>query len=93
MLYKFVRDKPESSARIEVKTPQDVGLSEKDIENFLKSRLSEVVSEDQLMLIGQEREWQEEADLLTLDKDRTLYIFELKKWESRQENLASDTIS
>ena len=87
MLCKFVKDKPESSPRMEVKTPQDVGLSEKDIENFLKSRLSEVVSEDQLMLIGQEREWQEEADLLALDKDGTLYIFELKKWESKQENL------
>ena len=39
------------------------------------------------MLIGQERRFQEEADLLALDKDGTLYIFELKRWESRSENL------
>lgn len=87
MLYKLVKDRIESSVRMEIRTPQDVGLVEVDIENFLKSRLHEIVSEDQLMLIGQERKWQEEADLLALDKDGTLYIFELKRWESRSENL------
>ena len=39
------------------------------------------------MLIGQERVFQAEADLLALDKDGVLYIFELKRWESRQEDL------
>ena len=87
MLYKLVKDRIESSARMEIKTPDEVGLSEENIENFLKSRLNEIVSEDQLMLIGQERRFQEEADLLALDKDGTLYIFELKKWESESENL------
>ena len=87
MLYKLVKKRTESSVRMELKTPQDVGLSEKNIENFLTSRPHEIVSEDQLMLIGQERRWQEEADLLALDKDGTLYIFELKKWKSRSENL------
>ena len=87
MLYKLVKDRIESSVRMEIRTPQDVGLMEADIENFLKSRLHEIVSEDQLMLIGQERKLQEEADLLALDKDGTLYIFELKRWESNSENL------
>ena len=87
MLYKLVKRRIESSVRMELKTPQDVGLSEENIENFLKSRLNEIVSEDQLMLIGQERKRQEEADLLALDKDGTLYIFELKKWQSEPENL------
>ena len=87
MLYKLVKDRIESSARMEIKTPDEVGLSEENIENFLKSRLNEIVSEDQLMLIGQERKWKEEADLLALDKDGTLYIFELKKWQSEPENL------
>ena len=39
------------------------------------------------MLIGQERSGQEEADLLALDEEGTLYIFELKRWESNQENI------
>ena len=87
MLYKLNVDEIESSARMEVKTPADFNLKEEDIENFLKSRLGEIVSEDQLMLIGQERKGQEEADLLALDKDGVLYIFELKRWESNQENI------
>ncbi len=87
MLYKLNIAEIESSERMKVKTPQDCGLKEKDIENFLKSRLGEVVSEDQLMLIGQERTGQEEADLLALDKDGVLYIFELKRWKSKPENI------
>ena len=87
MLYKLNKDAIESSVRMEIKTPSDVNLQEKDIENFLKSRLGEIVSENQLMLIGQERQRQEEADLLALDKEGTLYIFELKRWESNPENL------
>ena len=87
MLYKLNKDAIESSQRIEIKTPSDLGLKEEDIENFLKSRLSEVVSEDQLMLIGQERKAKEEADLLALDKEGVLYIFELKRWEANPENL------
>ena len=39
------------------------------------------------MLIGQERKWQEEPDLLALDKEGALYIFELKRWESISENI------
>ena len=87
MLYKLNKDAIESSARMEIKTPSDFSLREIDIENFLKSRLGEIVSENQLMLIGQERRRQEEADLLALDKEGVLYIFELKKWESNPENL------
>lgn len=87
MLYKLNAAEIEVSKRVEVKTPRDFGLKEEHIENFLKSRLSEIVSEDQLMLIGQERRWQEEADLLALDKDGILYIFELKRWHSQEENI------
>ncbi len=87
MLYRLNVEKIESSERIEIGTPAHFGIIEQQIEDFLKSRLDEVVSEDQLMLIGQERKWQEEADLLALDKDGILYIFELKRWESNQENI------
>ncbi len=87
MLYKLNADDIESSTPMEVRTPADFNLKEQDIENFLRSRLHEVVSEEQLMLIGQERKMQEEADLLALDKDGVLYIFELKRWQSSQENI------
>ena len=87
MLYKLNTNEVKSSSRIKIGAPADFDLTEKDIENFLKSRLHEVVSEDQLMLIGQERRRQEEADLLALDKEGQLYIFELKRWQSNVENI------
>ena len=87
MLYELNSDNPEHSARVLIRHPAHFGLREKHIEDFLRSRLSEIVSEEHLMLIGQERKWQEEADLLALDKAGTLYIFELKRWESESENI------
>lgn len=87
MLYKLNKNEVESSSRIKIRAPAEFELDERDIEDFLKSRLHEVVSEDQLMLIGQERRRQEEADLLALDKEGQLYIFELKRWQSNKENI------
>ena len=87
MLYELNSDNIESSKPVQIRKPADVGLKEKDIEDFLKSRLSEIVSEDALMLIGQERPFREEADLLALDEEGILYIFELKRWESNKENI------
>ena len=87
MLYELNTVEIESSVPMKIVEPQYFDLKEDDIENFLKSRLSEIVSEDQLMLIGQERKWKEEPDLLALDKDGILYIFELKRWQSEQENI------
>ena len=87
MLYKLDVSEPEKSTKVSLKTPSSLGVHEKHIEGFLRSRLSEVVSEDYLMLIGQERRWQEEADLLALDKKGDLFIFELKRWQSNSENI------
>ena len=87
MLYELNSDNPEHSAKVVIRHPAHFKLREEHIENFLRSRLSEIVSEDHLMLIGQERKWQEEADLLALDNAGTLYIFELKRWESKSENI------
>jgi hypothetical protein len=87
MLYKLNVSNLDFSVRMQVKNPSSFGILEKHIEEFLRSRLNEVVSEDQLMLVGQERSFQEEADLLALDKNGVLYIFELKRWQSSQENI------
>lgn len=87
MLYEIERDNPEESRKIEVSSPANFGIKERDIEGFLTSHLSEIVSADHLMLIGRQRAFQEEADLLALDKEGVLYIFELKRWESNPENI------
>lgn len=87
MLYKLDKVDIKKSARTKIASLSDFGLREKDLENFLSSHLTDVVFEDELMLIGQERAFQAEADLLALDKDGVLYIFELKRWESRPEDL------
>lgn len=87
MLYELNTADISESIRMKIKSPCDFQILEKHIEEFLKSRLNEIVSEEQLMLVGQERSWQEEADLLALDKNGVLYIFELKRWQSNQENL------
>ncbi len=87
MLYKLNSQIPERSEKVPIRPPAHFSIREEHIESFVKSRLSEIVSEEHLMLIGQERKWQEEADLLALDKAGSLYIFELKRWESNTENL------
>ncbi|MDE2742545.1 MAG: hypothetical protein OXI58_13215 [Gemmatimonadota bacterium] len=87
MLYKINPNDIGSNDRVEQKSPKDLNLKEEHIEAFLGPRLSEIVSEDQLMQIGRERRGQEEADLLALSKEGILYIFELKRWESKPENI------
>jgi hypothetical protein len=63
------------------------GWKEKDLENVLAKRIEYVVRGDQLMVIFQERRFQEEADILAVDEEGTLYIFELKRWAADQSNL------
>lgn len=87
MLYNFSLKHPEASTRVLVQSPANFQIKEKDIEVFFAAHLNEIILEDQLMLIGQERAMQEEADLLALDRSGRLYIFELKRWQSKAENL------
>lgn len=87
MLYEFNCSNPEQSPRVAIRHPAHFSILEEHIENFVRTRLSEIVSEEHLLLIGQERKRQEEADLLALDKDGVLYIFELKRWGSDKENI------
>jgi len=62
-------------------------LKEKDLENIISKRIDELVRTDQLMIILQERQMKEEPDILAIDEEGTLYIFELKRWEGRGENI------
>lgn len=63
------------------------GLKEKDLENIISKRIDELVRTDQLMVIMQERSRQEEPDILAVDEKGVLFIFELKRWEGRIENI------
>ncbi|MFH0992405.1 MAG: hypothetical protein V1799_20585 [bacterium] len=65
----------------------DSGLRERDLENLISKRIEQLVRTDQLMVIMQERSRQEEPDILALDESGTLFIFELKRWEGRGENV------
>ena len=63
------------------------GLDERALQNILFRSLDRLIPDDELLLIMQSRRWQEEPDLMALDKKGTLYIFELKAWESNSENI------
>lgn len=87
MLYQFDINSPASAVRTPIQSPSALGITEKHVEVFFAAHLHELIPEDQLMLIGQERQMQEEADLFALDRKGTLYIFELKRWQSAAEHL------
>lgn len=63
---------------------QAFGLDERALQGIL-FKFMEV--DDELISLMQSRSWQEEPDLMAVDKNGNLYIFELKAWESKSENL------
>ncbi len=65
----------------------DIGWKELDLQNLLSKNLYDLISSTDLMTIFNERPRQEEPDILALDKDGDLYIFELKRWSGYTENL------
>ncbi|MGB2728844.1 MAG: EVE domain-containing protein [Halobacteriota archaeon] len=87
MLYKIDRKNKDDLKGVKSKTLAQIGWKEKDLENLISKNLPRFIPENQLMIIFQERQRQEEADIFALDKEGVLYIFELKRWESKQENL------
>lgn len=62
-------------------------LDERAFQDILYRSLDKLIPDDELLLLMQSRQWQEEPDLMAIDKDGKLYIFELKAWESRSENI------
>lgn len=66
---------------------QSFGLDERGLQDILFKSLDRLFPDDELVLLMQSRRWQEEPDLMAVDKDGNLYIFELKAWESHSENL------
>lgn len=72
---------------IRISSLVDAGWEEKDLENLLAENLTSLLREEYLMPISQERPMQEEPDILALDYEGTLYIFELKRTKSEPEHL------
>ena len=66
---------------------QSFGVDERGLQDILFKSLDRLFPDDELVLLMQSRRWQEEPDLMAVDKDGHLYIFELKAWESHSENL------
>lgn len=79
MLYKY---KNNALEKLGYYSYSDFEGKEKDLENLLAENLNDLYMEDaQLMPIFQERQRQEEPDLLAVDKNGNLVVFELKRGE------------
>lgn len=88
MLFELPTSKTERVLEsIKVSSLADAGWDEKDLENLLAENITTLIREEYLMVISQERPMQEEPDILALDKEGTLYIFELKRTQSEPAHL------
>ena len=76
-----------SATRIRGQRLRDFNLDERAFQEILFRNMDRLLPDEELLLIRQSSNWQEEPDLLAIDKQGTLYIFEIKVWEARSENL------
>lgn len=82
-----INTKTRFAERIRTKRLQSFGLDERGLQDILFKSLDRLFPDDELVLLMQSRYWQEEPDLMAVDKNGNLYIFELKAWESHSSNL------
>jgi len=74
-------------SRVKRNTLFEIGWKEEHFQKLLFKNLEKVLQDEELLLIMQSRKWQEEPDLMAIDSNGDLYIFELKAWESEEYNL------
>src|SRR5438132_14175737 len=86
MIFKIQRNGDIPPKPVKTSSLTEEGWNEKDLENYLRDHLPKFISDD-LMIIGQSRPYQPEADLLALDRNGDLWIFELKKVVTSSDNL------
>lgn len=86
MLYKLLNNKSDYS-KVNRVTLADIGWKELDLQNLLSKHIQDFIYSNELLTIFNERPRQEEPDILALDRNGDLYILELKRWSSNQENL------
>lgn len=88
MLYKLNQSgNRDTYQKVKRVTLADIGWKEKDLENLISNNIQDFISGNDLMTIFNERVRQEEPDILAVDSVGDLYIFELKRWSGKQENL------
>lgn len=86
MIFNLNKDSYEISRRKGIRL-STIGWKEEDLQKMMYENLDVLLPEDELLLIMQSRRWQEEPDLMAIDKKGDLYIFEMKAWESQETNL------
>ena len=86
MLFR-VETSTRSVLRVEGRQLRDYGISERDFQAILFDNIERFLPDEELLTIAQSRNWQEEPDILALDEEGRLFIFELKVWEARSENI------
>lgn len=64
-----------------------IGWKEEDLQQLLYENMDQVFPENELLLIKQSVKGSEEPDLLAIDRDGNLNIFELKANQSHESNL------
>lgn len=87
MLYYLDSQEKTKLAPVKEIALSDIGWKEIDLEDLLGKHIDKVVRADQLFVIARERRMQEEADIMALDALGTLFLFELKRWRSGEDNL------
>ncbi len=76
-----------SAERIRGYSLSEFGIDERKFQHILFKSLDRLVSDNELLLLMESRRGPEEPDLMALDKNGNLYIFELKAVGSNSENL------
>jgi hypothetical protein len=85
MIYEVHKTRKRPPRPLDVSSLSDQGWREKDLENYLFEHLRNLLSTD-LMVIGQSKPG-EKADLVAIDREGELWLFELKKIGGQSENL------
>ena len=86
MIFKLQKD-AKSIERLRQVKLSDISWREIDLQDLVFKNIFSIFPEDNLFLFSYSRNWQEEPDLMALDENGVLFIFELKRWESEHNNL------
>ncbi len=79
--------KEKTGERIPGVALKEFDLDERAFQEILFHSLDRLLPDDELLVLCQSRRGPEEPDLMAVDARGRLYLFELKVWESRSENL------
>ena len=85
MLFKLVRDKEKIAFQpYMVRSASDLGLTEKNLENWIADNSELLFGGEKVLVIGQSVSGESMADILALDADGCLVIVEIKRdWSDR----------